>query len=73
MNGGLFMVNPSYKKSGFQVARMVDSILKGAKPGTIPPVPPDDFDFAVNLKTAITLGIVIPSDYLELAGPNVWR
>lgn len=71
--GGLFYVNPSYKESGYQVASIVDSILKGTPPGTIPPVPPDNFDFGINLSTAIELGIVVPSEYLELAGDNVWR
>lgn len=71
--GGLFFVNPNYEKSGHQVASIVDSILKGNFPGSIPPVPPDSFDFGVNLKTAIELGIVVPSELLELAGDNTWR
>jgi len=71
--GGLFFVNPNYEESGHQVAGIVDSILKGVAPGSIPPVPPDSFDFGINLKTAIELHIVVPSDFMELAGKNIWR
>jgi len=72
-NGGLFFVTPNYEDSGFQVAGMVDSIFKGTAPGDIPPVPPDSFELGINLKTAIELQIVIPSEIMELAGKNVWR
>ena len=72
-DGGLFFVGPDNAKSGRQVASMVDLILKGTPPGDIPPVVPDSFDLGVNLKTAIHLGIVVPSQYLQLAGENVWR
>lgn len=71
--GGLFFINPDYKDSARQVASIVDSIFKGTAPGSIPPVPPDSFNFGLNLKTSIDLGIVIPSNLLELAGDNVWR
>lgn len=72
-NGGLFFVNPSYKESGYQVAGIVNAILKGTAPGTITPTPPDSFDFGINLKTALDLHIVAPSNYMELAGKNIWR
>ncbi len=72
-NGGLFFVNPDYVESGFQVARMVDSILRGTDPGSIPPVPPDSFEFGVNLSTAIDLKIVVPSELMELAGEHIWH
>jgi ABC-type uncharacterized transport system substrate-binding protein len=72
-DGGLFFVGPDNTKSGRQVASMVDLIIKGTPSGDIPPVVPDSFNLGVNLKTAIHLGIVVPSQYLQLAGENIWR
>ncbi|MCJ2163503.1 ABC transporter substrate-binding protein [Pseudodesulfovibrio sp. S3-i] len=71
--GGLLFIGPENGKGGRQVASMVDRILTGTAPGNIPPVPPDSFDMGINLTTAIELNIVIPSQYLELAGEHVWR
>jgi putative tryptophan/tyrosine transport system substrate-binding protein len=71
--GALLHLTPSIEGSGREAARIADAIIKGSDPGSIPPLPPADFDMGVNLKTAIKHGIVIPPDILKLAGDNVFH
>ncbi len=71
--GALLHLTPSVEGSGREAARITDAIIKGSDPGSIPPVPPADFDIGINLKTAIKYGIVIPPDVLKLAGDNVFQ
>lgn len=73
MLGALMHLTPSIEGSGREVARIVDAVLKGRHPGSIPPLPPADFDIGVNLGTAVKYGIVIPPDILKLAGDNVFH
>jgi putative tryptophan/tyrosine transport system substrate-binding protein len=50
-----------------QAAGYVDRILKGEHPNDLPVQSPTKFEFAVNLKTASSLGLVIPKSVLLLA------
>jgi putative ABC transport system substrate-binding protein len=48
-------------------ASYVDHILRGAKPAELPVQLPTKFELAVNLKTAKTLGLAVPSTLLTSA------
>lgn len=50
-----------------RAAELGERILKGAKPGDIPVEQPDEYNVVVNLRTARTLGIRIPSAVLARA------
>ncbi len=62
--GGLASFSAADGQLGRQAARLVDKILKGAKPADLPVEQPTTFELVINLKTARTLGLTIPQSVL---------
>jgi len=63
-HGGLAAYGPDYRAQGVQAARLVEKILRGARPRDLPVEGADQIHFAVNLKTANLIGASIPRKYL---------
>jgi putative ABC transport system substrate-binding protein len=62
--GALMSYGPDYPDLFRKAAEMVDKILRGTKAGDIPVEQPTKFEFAINTKTAATLGLTIPQTFL---------
>ena len=58
--GGLASYSANTYELGRQAARLVDKIIKGAKPADLPVEQPTKFELIVNLKTAKVLGLTLP-------------
>ena len=65
--GGLISYGANIPELNRRTAIYADKILKGAKPSDLPVEQPTKFDLAVNLKTAKTLGLSVPSALLTTA------
>ena len=66
--GALMMYGPGSRRDRYRkAAEYVDKILKGANPRDLPVEQPTKFRLVINLKTASTLGVMIPPSVLAIA------
>lgn len=65
--GALVSYGPDYYATGRQAARLVDKIIKGAKPADIPVEVNTKIELIINLKTAKDLELTIPPEALYRA------
>ncbi len=65
--GGLASYGPSWHDLGQQAAGLVDKIIQGAKPETLPVEVSQQMTFVSNLRTAKLLGLTIPPEVLYQA------
>ncbi len=66
-DGGLMSYGPDSTEIFRRSASYVDRILKGTPPADLPVQQPDKFEFAINLRTAKTLGLTVAPSLLALA------
>jgi len=63
-DGGLASYGPDTVDQYRRAASYIDRILKGEKPANLPVQGPTKYELTINLKTAKTLGLTVPSSIL---------
>ena len=66
-DGGLMSYGPNLRETGERVGDLVVRILRGARPADLPLEQSTHFEFIVNLKTAKSIGLIIPPTLLSRA------
>ena len=72
-DGALLALISNEETNGRALGRLAARILRGEDPGSLPVQRPTEFLAAVNISTAMRLGVAPPSDLMELAGVHVYR
>jgi putative ABC transport system substrate-binding protein len=67
VDGGLLSYGHDNDEPFQRAPTYVDKILKGTNPGDLPIQQPTKFELIINLKTAKTLGLTIPTQLLDRA------
>jgi putative tryptophan/tyrosine transport system substrate-binding protein len=67
IKGAMAVYGPSYYEMGRQAARLVEAIIKGRKPGTLPVQRASKFDLILNYRTATFVGVTFSREMLKKA------
>jgi putative tryptophan/tyrosine transport system substrate-binding protein len=66
-DGGLMSYGPDLRESFERAAALVDRIFQGAKPADLPFEQPTRYPFFLNLKTAKSIGLEVPTALIAVA------
>ncbi len=67
IKGAMAAYGPNYRQMGRQAAKIVDRILKGRKPDSIPIEQASKFDLTLNYRTASFIGIHLNQEIIDKA------